>query len=518
MDAPRDDDMRALALDPANVLPRQLAARADQEPDRPFLAEADTGRAVTYGEFWDECRRWARLLRQRGVEAGDRIGTMLPSSIDAHAAWIGASLLGALEVPINPELRGSFLDHVLADAAVGVCLARPQHAATLASAERGRAAELEVVEVPVHDSPTRTLEPLTRPALPTPEDVSCVIYTSGTTGPAKGVVISWAQMATIIGRIPRRLLSAADAAYSPWPMFHVTGRSPMISMADVGGRVVLRDRFSLEAFWPDIRAHGCTTTTVAAVTSLLLARPERPDDADNPLRITLLGRVGAEGVRFLERFDTTGMCFYGSTEVGFPIGNTDVDAETADVVGWPRPGYETRLVDPAGRDVRDGEVGELWIRPPDRRLILVGYLNQPERTAQAVVDGWYRTGDALRRRPDGAYQFVDRLGDTIRRFGENISSTAVEDEVIAEPDVAECVVFGMPSAVAGQEVAVLAVPAAGSELDAAELAARLIDRLPRYMRPAYVGVVEDLPKTPNGKVRKVGLADMLEGPAVWRAG
>ncbi len=504
-----------LALDPANVLPRQLAAWARRDPDRPFLTEAGSGRAVSYGEFWDESRRWARLLHERGVRRGDRVGTVLPSSIDAYAAWIGAGLLGAFEVPINPELRGSFLDHVLSDAGVRVCLTRPQYVATLAAS--ARAHDLDIVEAPESDPPTAAHEPLVVDALPEPDDISCVIYTSGTTGPAKGVVISWGQMAAIIDRIPRSRLSAADAAYAPWPVFHVTGRSPVISMVDAGARVVVRERFSLDAFWHDIRTHGCTTTTVAAVASLLLAQPEQPDDADNPLRITLLGRVGAEGLRFIDRFGTAGMSFYGSTEVGFPIANTDIGPGTADVIGWTRTGYDARVVGAEGDDLPDGEVGELWIRPPDRRLMLVEYLNQPERTAQAVADGWYRTGDAVRRRADGAFEFVDRMGDTIRRFGENISSTAVEDAVIAEPDVAQCAVFGVSSPVSGQDVAVLAVAAPGCDLDPSELAARLTDRLPRYMRPAYVGVVHDLPKTPNGKVRRVGLVELLDGDRVWRA-
>ncbi|MET0580276.1 MAG: AMP-binding protein, partial [Ilumatobacteraceae bacterium] len=413
--------------------------------------------------------------------------------------------------------RGSFLEHVLRDAGLRRCVVRPAQVGIVESAGEA-AAGIDVVSVAAGAASVGTADPIEAPGdLPGPDDLSCIIYTSGTTGAAKGVVISWAQMAAIIGRIPRRLLSAQDTIYSPWPMFHVTGRSPLIAMVDVGGRVVLRERFVADQFWPDIRAFGCTSTTVGAVTGLLLARPERDDDADNPLRITLLGRIGQEGLRFLDRFATAGMAFYGSTELGFPIGNRDVSAATADVVGWIRPGYEARLVDPDGRDVEPGEVGELWVKPPDRRMILVEYLNQPERTAQAVVDGWYRTGDAMRQRPDGGFQFVDRMTDTIRRFGENISSSAMEEIVIGEADVLECAVIGVASPVTGQDVAVLVVPVPGVAIDPADLAGRLTERLPRFMRPAHVAVVESLPKTPNGKVRRVGLEAHLAGPATWRA-
>ena len=181
--------------------------------------------------------------------------------------------------------------------------------------------------------------------LPGPDDVSCVIYTSGTTGPSKGVVIAWAQMSAIVGRLPREWLSADDAVYSPWPMFHVTGRSPMMAMADVGGRVVLREGFSRPDFWTDIRTHGCTSTTIGAVTGLLLAAPERDDDRDHPLRFVLFGKVGDEGRRLLDRFGVDGVCFYGSTEVGFPVGQRPVAPGHEHLAGWLR----ARVRGPRGR-------------------------------------------------------------------------------------------------------------------------------------------------------------------------
>ncbi len=487
---PGDDDPRTFALDVANVLPRRISQLAREAPGVAFLVEADTGTTVTYGAFWDTTRRWARLLRDAGIEAGDRVATLLPSSIDAHAVWLATSLLGAYEVPINPELRGDFLDHVLTDAAIALCVVRPEFESVIAGSGVDG---VGVLVAPIDTPMTDRVEPLAIDRLPAPDDVSCVIYTSGTTGPAKGVIITWAQMSANLGRIPRRWLSSNDAVYSCWPMFHVTGRSPMVSMSDVGGRVVLRQKFSLPDFWSDVRHHGCTSTT-AGTAALLLAQPAHADDADNPLRFVLFGKVGRQGLRFMERFDTAGLAFYGSTEVGFPIGYRPIAAGDHEAAGFLRPGYEARIVD-----------GELWIRPPDRRLIMRGYLGQPERTSQAIVDGWYRTGDAVRRRDDGAFVFVDRLRDTIRRFGENISSTALESAVLADPDVVECAAIGVPSPVTGQEVMLFAVLRDGASRDPQALAERLGELLPRYMRPAYISIVDELPKTPTGKVRKVAL-------------
>lgn len=519
----RDDDPLSVALDPGNVLPRRMQHWSENDPQRPFLIEADHGRAETYGSFHDLTRRWARLLAERGVVAGDCVVSMLPSSVDAHAMWIGASLIGALDVPVNPELRGELLRHVLTDCGARLCVVRPEHVPII----EGSAVDgLDVLVAPRDGTLAEGTAPLDLDMLPSPGDPSCVIYTSGTTGPAKGVVISWAQMSATIGRIPRSWMSDADAVYSCWPMFHVTGRSPMFSMASVGGRVVLRERFSLAEFWTDVRKHGCTSTTVGAVTGLLLAQPPSSDDLDHPMRHVLFGKVGREGWQFLQRFGVHGLCCYGSTEVGFPIVNREIDScdhATTDgatipgceVAGWLRRGYRARVLDDGDRDVDPGCIGELWICPPDRRLIMGEYLHQPELTAAAVVDGWYRTGDAVYQIADGGLVFVDRMRDTIRRFGENISSAALEAVVRGEPDVFECAAVGVPSPVTGQEILLFVVPMPGATTDPQHLAERLRSTLPRHMNPAYIAMVDELPTTPTGKVRKVGLADNIDLATAW---
>jgi crotonobetaine/carnitine-CoA ligase len=134
-----------------------------------------------------------------------------------------------------------------------------------------------------------------------------------------------------------------------------------------------------------------------------------------------------------------------------------------------------------------------------------GYHDQPALTAAATEAGWYRTGDSFVQRDDGALRFVDRLRDTIRRFGENISATALEAAVLELADVAECAVMGVPSALTGQEVLLVAVPRHGCTLEPARLAAELAERLPQHMQPRHIAVVPDLPKAPSGKVHKASL-------------
>jgi crotonobetaine/carnitine-CoA ligase len=342
-----------------------------------------------------------------------------------------------------------------------------------------------------------------------------VIYTSGTTGPAKGVVLSWAQLASTIGRIPRSFFSAADAAFAFNPMFHVTGRSPLLSMSDVGGRVVLRERFSASSFFDDVRRHGCTTTTVQP--ALVLATPERTDDRDNPLRIVFGSHNPTLSRRFADRFDVYVIDAYGSTEVGFPIIRRWQCEDSEKSCGRLRRGYSARVVDADGIDVGDGQVGELWIRPPARPLVMLSYLNHPEASAAAFSGDWYRTGDALIRRADGTFVFVDRLRDTIRRMGENISASEIETIADTHPEVNGCAALAVPDPVAGHEVLLAVEPDRGARLDPAELFTWLTDRLPRYMLPAYIAAVDVLPRTPTGKVAKTGLAATIDLATVWNA-
>jgi crotonobetaine/carnitine-CoA ligase len=509
-----DDSPGTYATDPAHVLPTRIAAWAAADAERPHLAEV-TGRRASYGQTWTGTLRWAAWLRELGVRPGDRVVTMLPASIDAVLLWLATGCLGALEVPVDPALRGAFLEHVLLDAGARVCLVRPEHAEVVA---QSGVPGLRVVVVDRAGCPADAVEPLPLPALPAPGDPACVIYTSGTTGMPKGVVISWAQMSATVGRIPRGWLDDRDCVYDCHPMFHVTGRSPLLAMSDVGGRVVLRERFSASAWLDDLRTGGCTSTT--AFVPLLLSTPERPDDADNPLRVVFSG--GGQGVSqdatFARRFGTHVLQSYGSTEIGFP---TVLRTPPPDLdhrwIGRPRPGYDLRVVGPADEDLPDGSTGELWVRPPVRELMLLKYLNQPEATAAATAGGWYRTGDAVVRHPIGHLEYVDRLRDTIRRHGENISSTAVERVVTQDPAVAECAVVGLPDPVAGQAIGLVVVPAE-ARWDPAALHARLTDRLPRHAVPGYVWVVDALPRTPTEKIRKAELRQSLDPAIAWRPG
>jgi crotonobetaine/carnitine-CoA ligase len=505
-----DDDPVSVGLDPAFVLPRRISMWAETDPDRPFLEEV-TGRALTYGETWRAVRRWVTWLsRDLGVKPGDRVLTLLPSSIDFALCWLALGCIGALEVAVNPELRGPFLSHIVNDSGPSLALVRPELAPMLSEYD----VPVVVVDRDVDPTPPNSDVEVDVVEWPRPADAACVIYTSGTTGPAKGVVLGWAQLAANIGRIPRGWLSRQDAVFAFNPVFHVTGRSPFMSMSDVGGRVVLKEKFSGSTFLDEVRKHGCTSCTVGA--ALMLGTPERPDDADNPLRVVFPGQNARLANTFAARFDFTRLDAYGSTEAGFPIARRVTAGAANDVMGWLRRGYTARVVDADGNDVADGEVGELLVRPPAPELMMREYLGRPDASAAAWDGDFYRTGDAVIRGGDDCFSFVDRMKDTIRRMGENISSQQVEVAVGVDLQVGACAVLGVPDRLAGQQVLLAVQPREpGDVIDPASLYERLTGSLPRYMLPAYIVVVDQLPLTPTNKVQKTGLMDRFDLSKAW---
>jgi crotonobetaine/carnitine-CoA ligase len=507
------------AADAGLVLPAMLARRAAGHPDAPFLTETG-GRSMSYRQTWQAVLRWRAALARAGVRPGDAVASFLPQSADAQLLWLANALLGARHVPVNPQLRGEFLRHVLRDAGARRAFVLPGQVNALL--EAGLPREVELIETGTAasrwDRLLATVVPGATPELPAAGDVATVIYTSGTTGPAKGVLVTWGQIANAVGLRPRALLGPGDAYYTPWPPFHVMGLTPLAVMADAGGRVVLRNGPSISQFWADIDRHGCTCATIGPIARLIMNQARRPDDRGHALRSVIMGPVIPDVDEFRERFGIDVMTVYGSSEIAYPLVTRQVDAASRHLLTELRPGYTARVVDLALQDVPDGTLGELLVRPPDPCLAMSGYLGRPELTARAWDGGYFRTGDAFVRHPDGTFEFRDRLKDTIRRFGENISSTALEAAVMGAGGVLECAAIGVPDEISGQAVHLAVVPSGPAGIDPAALMAELAGILPRFMRPAFISIWPQLPKTPNGKIRKEEIRAAGVPDGAWRAG
>jgi carnitine-CoA ligase len=496
-------------LDPRCLAPHALAHGAATHPDRVAVQHVD-GATTTYGELHHDALVWAAALATLGVDAGTHVATMLPNGPEAQRAMLGLGWLRAVECPMNTGYVGEMLRHALRLVGARVLVTTVELAGRIAVFAGdltdlgtvvvvdgdGTGVELPVATVGLH-ALLLDVEPAVGLPGPAPHDLAALLFTSGTTGPSKAVRTPWPVVYQFWSWVPDDTVGPDEGLFCALPLFHNSGRSAFNYALSRGARLVWRDKFSATHFWDDVRSTGCATAAIVGpMTALLHQAPRRPDDADNPLRSIILGPMIQEIADFEARFGVTVATCYGQTEVGIPIA-TGWDHGPWAGCGKVRDTYpfpEVRLVDEHDEPVTPGEVGEMIVRTREPWGLNLGYHRMPEATVEAWRNGWFHTGDAFRQDDDGWFFFVDRMRDTIRRRGENISSFEVEQLVATYPDVIECAAIGVPTRLGDDEVMVAVVVADPDAFDARALLAHLDDRMPRYMLPRYVEAVTDLPR------------------------
>lgn len=512
----------------ALVLPQLIHARGSAAGgDRPFLKEVG-GEWHSYADIDRAARRWARALADSGAVAGDRVAVMLPTSIHSILVWVACGWLRAYEVPIHIEYRGAILRHVLSNSGAEILVIGDEFLDILAdipddmelrrivvvpgrgSARDWRATaperwrdrlvgidEIATAELPAEGGPSGS-------------DTGAIVYTSGTTGPPKGVMVPWRQFYKH-GEIffPVADVGAEETFYCPLPLSHIAGRVGIYNRALAGGRAVLREKFSIEAFWSDIEEANCTCALlIGSIAEMLWRRPPDERDGKSPLRYVLMGPLIPQVEAFRRRFNLKVRSQFGMTETTAPLVSgirDDWDLANPDSCGRVTPGFQCRVADENDEPVGPGVVGELLVRSDDPWLIMSGYWADADSTAQAFRNQWFHTGDAFRYDEEGNFYFVDRIKDTIRRRGENISSFMVEQTIAEHPAVADCAVVGVASDFTEQEIHAFVVARPGAEVDSAQIRTFLEGRLPAFMVPRFWSFVPGLPRTATQRVRKVEL-------------
>jgi carnitine-CoA ligase len=489
-------------FDPTETLPRAVLDWAEREPDRIFLRDI-LGASRSYGEFHHAALRWADAFRRAGIQPGDNVPTMVKTSILAEEHWFGLGWLRAVQTGVNIDFRGRMLEYVLTNCrATRMICAREfldrmaEIAANVPRLELVIVADVDASELPT-DFPVRLVTagelwrdaaPATDLEVPRRHEIACISYTSGTTGPSKGVLVPWGRLWPNESWID---MSGDDVYYCPFPVFHLSGMLPLAWLGFPGGQVVLRDSFKTQFFWDDIRAFGCTVTAlIPAMMNWLLDQPPRPDDRDNPLRYVAGAPVVPRVEDFKKRFGIMMRTNFGNTEVGTPLyAGPDVTADRESTGKWVTPGYRVRAADENDYEVPPGQVGELLVRTDEPWRMMVGYFGMPEKTAEAWRNGWFHTGDGVVRDERGRYHFVDRIKDSMRRRGENISSMEVESYVNEHAAVSESAAIAVPSVDGEDEVKVCVVLHEDQLVSHSDLHQFLAARMPDFMLPRYIEFV-----------------------------
>jgi carnitine-CoA ligase len=511
-------------------IPALLSEAALARGDELFFTHV--GGAVTFGEFEGWSNRIANALHAAGIEAGTRVATVMNSSAEYYALWFALAKLGAVEVAVNPALRGEFLRHqfavgdataviVDADYFDDVVSVAAKLAAIATIVVRGlvdggavgvRPAPQDLAELVAAASDVAAFEP------PAPENLGGVLFTSGTTGPSKAVALShhflvaYGLMYAEVNR-----LAADDVLINFQPVFHMTGKFVPVATLASGGRMHLMERFSVSRFWDDVRAHGVTNmVAVGGVCTMLLSRPERSDDLENPLR-TCYAVPAPPDVHdaFQRRFDCTVTTIYGSTEAGLPIVHHPGDTYVPGASGRASPYFEVRCVDEHDRELPPNMSGELVVRSRLPYLMCDGYYGQPDKTVAAWRNLWFHTGDRGRFDEHGNFFLEDRLTDSLRRKGENISSYELETQIRQHPSVEEVAAVAAPSDLAEDEIRLVVKALTGHTLTPDTLFEYCIQALPYFMVPRYIEIVHDFPRTPTAKIEKYKLRAMGLTADAW---
>ena len=254
---------------------------------------------------------------------------------------------------------------------------------------------------------------------------------------------------------------------------------------------------------------------LGAMASILLAQPITEQERSHRVRIALGPGIPANAAQALT--ERTGVIIiegFGSTESNFTL-STFADTPARGIMGWIRPGFEAIVADEDDNPLPDGQAGELLLRAHEPFAFATGYLGMPDKTVESWRNLWFHTGDRVVREPDGAFRFIDRIKDAIRRRGENISSYEVESVLLSHPAIEAAAVFPVKSELAEDEVMASLIVKSGHRLDLTELADFCSRRLPYFAVPRYIDIVTDLPRTASGKIQKYVLRETGITPTAW---
>jgi long-chain acyl-CoA synthetase len=506
-----------------------LAEPAWRTPEKIAVVEGAERR--TYAQLWLEVLDLAAALRATGVEPGDRVALLAPNVIDFPRAYHAIIAAGGVVVPVHLLLTPPEIAYILRDSGAKLMLAHVSRAEDAAVAADLVGAPYTIIGALPADSALPNLTELGAGAarmdtyVPrAPEDPAVVIYTSGTTGKPKGAVLTHLNlvMNATVNAFDCIDVSRDDIVLGCLPLFHIFGQTvSMNTTFRVGSTLVLQPRFDSSTAIDLMLEHEVNTFHGVPQMYLGLIQAARARAAAGAgalpkLKIAVSGGAALPVTvlhEFNAVFDAQIMEGYGLSEtsptatvnqprlgakagsVGHPIWGTDVEIARAEV--------DDRI-----ELLPRGELGEIVIRGHG---VFSHYLGDPEATAQAVVEGWFRTGDLGTRDPDGYVTIVDRKKDLIIRGGYNVYPREVEEALLGHPAIAEVAVVGLPDAESGEEVCACVILKEGTTADADQIITWSRERLARHKYPRRVEFRTRFPLGPSMKVLKRELRNELLG-------
>jgi acyl-CoA synthetase (AMP-forming)/AMP-acid ligase II len=498
---------------PDLTLTEHVLGRARERGERVALVDGLSGRHITYGELAGLVEAAAAGLRARGLHKGEVAAICSPNRLEFPVAFHAAARAGAAVTTVNPALTAQEIGRQLADSGAVIAFTTPELEARVREAGAGQLREIFTFGV-TFESLTATPGEAARPEIDPTEDVVALPYSSGTTGTPKGVMLTHRNLVAMIELFgPLDLTGPDDVVIAVLPFFHIYGLLVILNLALYrGARLVVFPRFELETFLAAVEQHRVTRLPLVPPLVLRLARDPLVDRYDHSsVRVAVSGAAPLApelGRELAARFGCIVKQGYGMTELspGSHMNPEDVPNQPAGSVGLLHPNSECRLVDPATlEDVATGERGEIWVRGPQ---VMKGYLNRPEATAEMITpDGWLRTGDVGVADDQGYLFVVDRLKELIKYKGFQVAPAELEGVLLSHPDIADAAVIGKPDPEAGEIPLAVVVAKPGATLSGQSVMAFVESRVAGYKRVREVDFVDEIPKSPSGKILRRVLAD-----------
>ena len=485
-------------------LATNLANSAERLPDRTAI-KLD-GVEVSYADLLGRAQAVAGSLRAAGIEPGDRVALILPNVPAYPVTFFGALIAGAVVVPMNPLLKAGEIDYYFTDAGTELAFVWPDFESEARAGASGQGTRIVVCDPmgPVAGQ-LPDAEPLTEVTERDDEDDCLILYTSGTTGRPKGAELTHRNIHLNAQRCVETitLMTEDDVVMGCLPLFHVFGLTVGLQAAVLAGATLtLIPRFDPgKAIEVIDRDRVTIMEGVPTMYAAILNHPDHEQLSAATLRLCASG--GSAMPHEVQRaFEDTFSCIilegYGLSETS-PVASFNMpDRERKPgTIGVSIPGCEMRIVDETGQTLPPGEVGEIAIRGDN---VMKGYWNKPDATAEAIPDGWFRTGDLATVDDEGYYTIVDRKKDLILRGGMNVYPREVEEALYEHPDVIEAAVVAVPDPILGEEVGAAIALRPGSSATVEEVRQFVKDRIAAYKYPRHVWLTDELPKTATGKI------------------
>ncbi|MCB2193274.1 MAG: long-chain-fatty-acid--CoA ligase [Deltaproteobacteria bacterium] len=501
------------------LMGRALARSAQRHPHKTAVIFED--RSWTYSEFNARVNRLAHALSSLGMNKGDKLAVLALNGNEYLEIYHATAKLGVWMVPINHRLKAPEVAYRISHSQASGLVLGPEFVLLYDSlpaearkavadrllilgqdpAENGAHGYEELLAASGEDEPLVDLHP---------EDILFIGYTGGTTGRSKGALTS--NRAIVAGYLYKVLdygLGKGGVALNPGPFWHTAPRNFTSLALYMGGTAVVMRRFDPTQYLRLVEQHKVTYSfLVPTMFSAILGLEGHQDyDTSSLMMLTSGGSPMPTPLKeaALERFGPVLYEFYGATET---LIMTNITAENMlrkkRSVGPPAWDVFLRLLDEHGNEVPTGQVGEIFIQGPS---LFSGYYRDPEKTAEAYKDGWFTLGDMGKLDEDGYLYIVDRRTDMVISGGENIYPSEVEEVLLSHPKVAEAAVIGVPDPTWGEVLKAILVLKKGQSSSLEELQDFCAQHLADYLKPRSVDFVEELPRSPVGKVLKRKLRD-----------